>query len=298
MGHRLVAVGLLGLLLLPSCNQLPDLIDRDYRPTVRESLSADADTAASLAAATLGDGTLSPDVKPSPKPKPKPNEPTICPRCEGTGKLFGDGRIQPTCPDCKGTGRIKSGAAAPQLATSQPVASPTSDPDDYASNIANALGPKLAELGDRIVGSIEGYSLKTKSYYSDMEHTTERLINAGLPEAKPTMSPGVTQRDCRTDAETMAVTLVVGCKFDSREHQGFHSQVLPNLPKSWTVRYMFYAPDKKMANALLPKHLIKSGLNITTLVGAATAKQLLSVAYPEGPVSPRTDPISEAVEPF
>lgn len=303
MGIRLnsVIVALLVLLAtLQGCNSLLDSNNLEYQPTRRETLSAEADTAAALAAATLGLGPTAPDVKPNPDvkpeppkpspPKPKPADPTICPRCEGTGKLFGDGVIRPTCPDCKGTGRIKSGSA--NHASNEP-----SDPADYANNIAKALSPKLDELGDRIVSSIDGQPLKARSYYSDMESTDERLVHSSMPEAKPTRAQPVKQRDCETDAETLAVTLVVGLKFDSPEHLAFHTQVLPALPKSWTVRYMFYARDKKMANNLIPKHLIKSGLNITTLAGVATAKQLLSVAYPAGPVSPRQNQLDEAIDP-
>lgn len=302
MGNRLNLLGIvLCVITLQGCNRLLDPSGSDYQPTRRETLYAEADTAAALAATTLGDGSVAPDVKPGPPkpnppkpnpPKPKPADPTICPRCEGTGKLFGDGVIRPTCPDCKGSGRIKSNSTG-----DDPIDNSVNDPADYANNIAKALGPKLDELGDRIVGSIDGNSLKIRSYYSDMEYIDERLVHSAMPEAKPTKAATVKQRDCLTDAETLVVTLIVGLKFDSPEHLAFHTQVLPDLPRSWTVRYMFYAQNKKMANDLIPKHLIKSGLNITTLVGVATAKQLLSVAYPAGPISPRQDPIDEVINP-
>jgi len=47
---------------------------------------------------------ITPNPTPTPTPGPGPNQ--QCGRCNGTGKIKPDGRIEITCPDCHGSGKI------------------------------------------------------------------------------------------------------------------------------------------------------------------------------------------------
>lgn len=47
-----------------------------------------------------------PTVSPTPSPTPAPTDSTTCGRCNGTGKIKPDGRIEIACPDCGGDGKL------------------------------------------------------------------------------------------------------------------------------------------------------------------------------------------------
>lgn len=77
------------------------------KPTALETERARA-AAADAIALTQPESTPTPSPTP-PTPAPQPNPPAqICQRCNGTGHIKPDGRIEIPCPDCGGTGRITS----------------------------------------------------------------------------------------------------------------------------------------------------------------------------------------------
>jgi thioredoxin family protein len=75
---------------------------------------AQLESARAFAAGTLAfsEGDLSPPLPapvppaPSPNPLPTPAPGEICQRCNGTGRIKPDGRVEIACPDCGGDGRL------------------------------------------------------------------------------------------------------------------------------------------------------------------------------------------------
>jgi hypothetical protein len=155
-------------LMLAGCN--PNILPQPDA-TLAQLEDARAYTAASFALLQPGDSGPSP---PDP-PAPTPGE--TCARCDGTGRIKPDGRIEIACPDCDGTGKTTVAVNWAWMYVEQNTAPQT----------ASLTSPSSTTRHDATAAQIKNWENRIDALQKRLDENLKLIQN--LKSQQPTVAP-------------------------------------------------------------------------------------------------------------